>query len=257
MDAGRVRRSREVPDNPDDVVVSEHHYIVPYDTKRQLWHILNKLKLHNDHAASPGLCPVEYVRYSDHEPYTLLEPGEELIDAELVTFKDSWAPYLSPALGPSLSRGVTFRNAGGHRNTYAFLQWHLLTALSSVYMEGFPAITVYQCDAYTTGEIATRKVVPPDRIRGEPFDEFGAMPVTYKTRKTRANPAFGELMADLEEGESRAKRMRLNPHVPPYEAEVHATLQPRPTTVGCISTDQGPEVDPDPSTEYQVPQSEN
>jgi hypothetical protein len=244
MDAGSGGRSREELDNPFEVVVDEHHYIVPYDTKQQLWHILNKLKLHNDHAANPDQCPVEYVRYSDHEPYTPLEPGEELVDAELVTYKARWAPYLSPALGPALSRGVTFRNAGGHQNTYAFLQWHLLTALPNVYMEGFPAITVYQCDAYTTDQIATRKVVPPDRIRGEPFDEFDATPVTYKTRKTYANPAFGELMADLVEGESRAKRMRLNPHVPPYEAAVHAALRPWPTTGGCISPAPDPQVDP-------------
>ena len=254
MDAASRRRSREVADNPFEIDVNEHHYIVPYDTKQQLWHILNKLKLHNDYAANPGQCPVEYVRYSDHEPYTLLQPGEELVDAELVTYKERWAPYLTPALGPALSRGVTFRNAGGHRNTYAFLQWHLLAALPNVYMEGFPAITVYQCDAYTTGEIATRKVVPPDRIRGEPFDELDAMPVTYKTRKTYANPAFGELMADLEEGESRAKRMRLNPHVPPYESEVHASLRPWPTAVGRISPEPGPEATPSADAEYQVPQ---
>ena len=97
-------------------------------------------------------------------------------------------------------------------------------------------------------------VAPPDRIRGEPFDELDAMPVTYKTRKTYANPAFGELMADLEEGESRAKRMRLNPHVPPYESEVHASLRPWPTAGGCISPEPGPGVDPSADAEYQVPQ---
>lgn len=256
MDADVEGRIHDEPDNRFGVVVDEHHYIVPYDTKQQLWWILEKLKLHNECAANSGACAVEYVRYSDHEPYTLLEPGEELVDAELVTYEGRWAPHVSPALGPALTRGVTFRNAGGHGKTYAFLQWHLLTALPSVYMDGFPAITVYQCDAYTTDLIATRKAVPPDRIRGEPLEEPDATPVTYKTRKTHANPAFGELMADLAEGESRAKRMRLNPHVPPYEAEVHASLRPWSATGGCISPAPGPKVAADAGAECRVPQSE-
>ena len=103
MEAGSRRRSREVADNPLEIVVDEHHYIVPYDTKQQLWHILNKLKLHNDHAANPGQCPVEYVRYSDHEPYTLLQPGEELVDAPLTDVGRQQAAGLVPqAAGVSL-----------------------------------------------------------------------------------------------------------------------------------------------------------
>lgn len=243
MEADAVDRIRDEPDNLDNldnledvdnpVVDYPYHYICPYDTKQQLWRILDVAKLHNEHLANPGECPVDYVRYSEHEPYTLLEPGKELVEAELVTFKERWAPYQCPSLGPSLSRGVCFSNAGDHLKTFAFLQWHLLRALPNVYVNGFPAITAYQCDAYTFSQIASWKVVNPERIRGERSENaLEVMPVNYYTRATRPNPDFADLMAGLEEGESRAKRMRLNPHVPPYQAVIHASLRPWPTSSG-------------------------
>ena len=240
MEAGAVDRIRDEPDNldnlenVDDLIVDyPYHYICPYDTKQQLWRILDVAKLHNEYLAHPGECPVDYVRYSEHEPYALLEPGKELVEPELVTFKQRWPPYQCPSLGPSLSRGVCFSNAGDHLKTYAFLQWHLLRALPNVYVNGFPAITAYQCDAYTFSQIASWKAVNPARILGERSEcALEAMPVNYYTRKTHPNPDFADLMAGLEEGESRAKRMRLNPHVPPYQAVVHASLRPWPASSG-------------------------
>lgn len=211
-------RARDPVDNLFEVV-EDHQYIVPYDTGEHLWKILDAIKLHNDYAANRGAHPVEHVRYSKHEPYARLEPGEPLTNVELLTYRGQLKPpYTSPIYGPALTKGVWFRNEGGHRETFAFLQWHLLRALPDVYCDGVPAVTVYAHDEWTNSHIASSKLVREDRTLGEPDAHLESRPDAYLTRTTVGNPAFRDLMFELGEDESRAKRMRQNPHVPPYKS---------------------------------------
>ena len=107
-------------------------YIVPYETAEQLGTILDVLRFHNKCLMSPGSRRPLHVRYSEHEAYKLIEPGGELVDAELVRFRpNKW--FSSPSHGPALPRGIVFSNDHGHLKTHAFLQWHLLRAFPEVY----------------------------------------------------------------------------------------------------------------------------
>ena len=168
-----------------------------------------------------------------------LEPGEPLTAVELLFFRERWGPYASPCWGPALSRAVWFRNTGGHKATFDFLQWHLLRALPNVYYEGFPAITVYMHDEWTNSHIASSKLVSDERTRGEPGIEFDPLPAAYVTRTTVGNPAFRDLMLELGEDEPRAKRMRKNPHVPPYQSVYESAEAPDPPP-STTEENQGP-----------------
>lgn len=235
-------RAHDPVDNPVDdsvEVVEEHEYVVPYDTKQQLFRILDAIKLHNDCAVNRDTFPVEHVRYSAHEPYKRLEPGEPLTDVELLVFRERWGPYASPCWGPALTRAVWFRNTGRHKATFDFLQWHLLRALPNVYYDGFPAITVYMHDEWTNSHIASSKLVRDERTRGEPGIEFDPLPAAYVTRTTVGNPAFRDLMLELGEDEPRAKRMRKNPHVPPYQS-VYVSAEAPEAPPSTAEEKQGP-----------------
>ncbi len=192
-------------------------YMVPYETAEQLGTVLDVLRFHNKCLMSPR-TPL-YGRYSQHEPYELIEPGGELVDAELVKFRpNKW--FCSPSHGPSLPRGIVFSNDSGHMKTHAFLQWHLLRALSDVYVDAFPAITVYSYDDHIFQNLADNRKPIPEAHLSVPLEVNGPSnalnkPPRYVTRTTVGNPAFRDIMADLQ-GTDRKIRMREHPNVPPY-----------------------------------------
>lgn len=193
-------------------------YIVPYETAEQLGKILDTLRYHNQCLANPGNHCALYARYSKHSEYEPIEPGGELVDAELVKFKaNKW--FYSPSHGPALPRGIVFSNDTGHLKTHAFLQWHLLRAFQDVYADAFPAITSYTYDNYVFNSLSDNRKVIPDAHLSVPLDPVaqGAPkePPKYVTRTTVGNPAFRDIMADLGDTD-RKTRMREHPDIPPY-----------------------------------------
>ena len=117
-------------------------YVIPFDTNAQLKNVLDVLKLHNSH---PSGYTDELVRYNEGQEFTRLEVGEELEGATVVAFKAGKA-YRCPRYGPTLSRVVLVSNGGGRSETFAFLKWHLRSALPDVYVNGFHAVDAYAYD---------------------------------------------------------------------------------------------------------------
>ena len=192
-------------------------YLVPYETAEQLGTILDVLRFHNKCWASPGSRRLLHVRYSEHEAYDLIEPGGELVDAELVKFRpNKW--FCSPSHGPALPRGIVFSNDYGHLKTHAFLQWHLLRAFPEVYVDAFPAITVYSYDDHISNNLNDARKAIPETHLSVPADIDGQrtdLPPKHVTRTTVGNPEFRAIMADLGDTD-RKTRMREYPSVPPY-----------------------------------------
>lgn len=193
-------------------------FIVPYETAEQLGVILDVLRHHNKCRVNPADHCRLYARYSKHEDYALIEPGGELVDAELVKFKaNKW--FYSPSHGPALPRGIVFSNDTGHLKTHAFLQWHLLRAFQDVYVDAFPAITSYAYDNYVFKNLTDNRKIIPEAHLSVPLDPDAQgdseEPAKYVTRTTVSNPAFRDIMADLGDT-ARKTRMREYPHIPPY-----------------------------------------
>lgn len=192
-------------------------YLVPYETAEQLGRILDALRFHNKCWASPGSRRPLHVRYSEHEAYDLIEPGGELVDAELVKFRaNKW--FCSPSHGPALPRGIVFSNDSGHLKTHAFLQWHLLRAFPEVYVDAFPAITVYSYDNHIFNNLNDNRKAIPEAHLSVPADTNGQrtdLSPKRVTRTTVGNPEFRAIMADLGDTD-RKTRMHKHPSVPPY-----------------------------------------
>lgn len=210
----------------------QHKLIVPYSSNKQLGMILEVIFEHNDRIRNPHKYATVFGRYGLHEQYKQIEPGANLTSAELVSFwkhEGLAGGELSACHGPVLSRGVTCIANGDHdavNRTYAFLQWHLLRKLPDVYFDGVPAITAYACDELVHECLhASFKAVADERIHAP-----GIVPTLvdqlvrgccYTTRQVIGNPAFRDLMMELEPGQTRKQKMNLHPKIAPYLSRYH------------------------------------
>lgn len=201
--------------------------IISFNTKAQCRTVLRILRSHNARVANPHKHPAHYVRHSIHEKHEHLAPGAALGAVDMVTFKKGWrvGDQASPANGPTLARGVVFSNTGDEaqkNRAFAFLNWHLLRAMPSVYHDGFPAMAVYVCDDTVLNSLATREPMADDVIHcafePKPEDPMELIQTAYwLTRTTEGNPAYRELMMNEEPGnEPRRKRMREEPTIVPF-----------------------------------------
>jgi hypothetical protein len=202
--------------------------IISFNTKAQGNKIRAILKRHNEDLVRPCVHPKEYVRYSAHEEYKRLAPGNELSSVDLVTFKRGWrkGTEASPSCGPSLARGFVFCNTGDQAQktrTFDYLNWHLLRAMPGVYHDSFPAIAAYVCDDAVVHSLASRNAMADDfvhcRPARKPDDPMELIkPAVWTTRKLQGNPVYRELMMDTRGNDERRKRSReeANGNVAPY-----------------------------------------
>ena len=213
-------------------MLHQQKLIVPYSSNKQLGLILEVIFEHNDRIRNPHKYATVFGRYGLHERYKQIEPGADLTDAELVSFwkhEGLAGGEISACHGPVYSRGITCI-ANGDRDavnrTFAFLQWHLLRKLPDVYFDGVPSITAYACDELVHECLhASFKAVADERIHTP-----AVVPTTvdqlvrgccYTTRQVIGNPAFRDLMMELEPGQTRNQKMNLNPKITPYLSHYH------------------------------------
>ena len=207
-------------------------YVIPFDTDAQLKNVLDVLKLHNSH---PSGYTDEFVRYNEGQEFTRLEVGEELEGATVVAFKAGKA-YRCPRYGPTLSRVVLVSNGGGRSETFAFLKWHLRSALPDVYVNGFHAVDAYAYDygmdkrfVKNSGvRVENARIGLPAQVTDEVREAnliaaYTPRPAKYTTRTHGGNPTYRELLAGLNRAEKK-KRTREERDVPPYVSSYATTV---------------------------------